>query len=574
MPTQKPSISPIGDKIDRIVHLVNEIANGDFTHKLPNQGDELDGLVDGINKLGDRLKSSTVSKDFMESVYKGVVDLLFVLTPDFKISRINDAVEKDLKYTQLELLGQPFQSIVKVKDYQVVKELRKKVLIHNTLHNVELTLIKRNGQRLETSASLSTLYDNQRNNMGTLVIAKDISELKNTATELLQAKENAELANKSKTSFLANMSHEIRTPLNGIMGFIYLLMETKTDSTQNQYLNLIKGSGESLSKLLNDILDLNKVEQGKLVLERIPFNFQKSVLETINPFKFIIEEKGINFRVKFDDDLPRVVVGDPSRFNQIIRNLLANALKFTESGEIAVEFKCLKQNSRQFILQGRVIDTGLGIPKEKQKLIFESFTQADDSTTRKYGGTGLGLSIISHLTELMSGQVSVQSPPRDIGRTSGTAFTFRVRLDKGKVSDLQEEPLLPEKMQFSRAYNILVVDDNDINLTLCKKVLENLGAEVELAKNGEEAVNMALANSYDLILMDIQMPVLDGYEATQSLRSQGYHTPIFALSANTYQEQIDKCISSGMNSHIKKPFTKKDIFTNIESVMLAYAAAK
>lgn len=568
MARENSTISTLKKRIDDINGLIYEVASGNFDYKLERSEneDELDGLIGGINMLGEELKSSTVSRDFMESIYRGVVDLLFVLKPDFTIERINDATLDDLGYSDSELKNKSFKQFVHKNDQPMLAVIRKRLQTEPTCHNIEMQLCKKENGIVPTSASFSTLYDNQKKSLGTLVIAKDISFLKKSEQELLSAKESAELANLAKTSFLTNMSHEIRTPLNGILGFIDLLLETKTDETQKYYLNLIKSSGDSLSKLLNDILDLNKVEQGKLNLENIKFRLS-NMLDTVNPFRFLAEEKGISFKISYDKVLPEFVIGDPSRLNQIIRNLLANALKFTRSGEIAVSFDPESKENDRLTLKGTVVDTGLGIPKSKQKAIFESFTQADNSTTRKYGGSGLGLTITSHLAELMDGSISVESPPESFGQSTGTAFIFRVNL---KISETGPRELLAissGNLRFSKPHKILVVDDNEVNLTLAKKVLENLGANVSVAQNGLEAIESVNKEAFDLVLMDIQMPVMDGYDATRTLREKKVTIPILALSANAFSEQIEKCMAVGMNSHIRKPFTKKEIYTAVESCL-------
>lgn len=569
MKEEKHKISTIKKRIDAINQLIYEVASGNFDYKLERseQEDELDGLIGGVNMLGEELKASTVSRDFMESIYRGVVDILFVLKPDFTIERINDATVNDLGFSQEELIHKPFKKVVLRKDHDALSKILDRLKTEPTCHNMEIHLNRKDQGYIPTSASFSTLYDNQKHILGTLVIAKDISILKNSEKELMLAKEHAELANLAKTSFLTNMSHEIRTPLNGILGFIDLLLETHTDETQKYYLNLIKSSGDSLAKLLNDILDLNKVEQGKLNLENIKFRLQ-SILDTVTPFKFLAEEKGIDFRINFDPALPEFVIGDPSRLSQILRNLLGNALKFTSNGEIVVTFEVESIKNYHLILKGTVLDTGLGVPKNKQKIIFESFTQADNSTTRKYGGSGLGLTITSHLATLMDGDISVESPPKSLGRTSGSAFTFHVALRVSDTGPPRSITLVPsENLRFPRPYSILVVDDNEINLTLAKKVLENLGGQVSVAQNGLEAVQSVEGKSFDCILMDIQMPVMDGYEATKKLRDNNCKIPILALSANAFNEQVEKCLEVGMNSYIRKPFTKKEIFNTIEACL-------
>lgn len=567
MPSYEEKELSIKKRIDEISKLIFEVANGNFDYKIDQSGadDELDGLIGGINMLGEELKSSTVSKDFIESIYKGVVDTLIILRPDLSIERVNDSALESLNYTSSELENEPFRKIIGKEDYLILDAAKKTLLHEDNCHNIEINLRHKNGDFIPHSASFSTLYDNHRNNLGIIVIAKDITQQKNFENQLLEAKERAEATNEAKSNFLANMSHEIRTPLNGILGFISLLMETNPDDTQLSYLKLIKVSGESLSKLLNDMLDLNKIEQQKLMLESIDFDFRDKVITDLKPYKYLAEEKGIAFDIEVDDQIPQVLIGDQSRINQIIRNLVTNAVKFTNSGSISVYFKMLEASiSGKINIAVEVLDSGKGIPSEKQQSIFESFTQADNSITREFGGSGLGLTIAKYMVELMGGDIEVESPPVSLSKETGSLFRFNM------ILDVPENPVLasaynidPAKIKFKLAYHILVVDDNEINLTLAKKVLETLGATYQTAVNGQEAVDLAVSNDFDLVLMDVQMPVMNGWLATQYLRSIGYYKPIIALSANVYKEHIDKCIEVGMDAHMRKPFSKIDLYSII-----------
>ena len=253
------------------------------------------------------------------------------------------------------------------------------------------------------------------------------------------------------------------------------------------------------------------------------------------------------------------------RINQIVRNLVTNAIKFTNFGQIAVNFKLLGILDNGMTNIGiEVIDSGMGIPDKKQHAIFDSFTQADNSITREFGGSGLGLTIAKFMVELMKGNISVESPPLSIGRDIGSLFKFNIHLHVPKGSSIAPIPELnPSTVKFDKSYHILVVDDNEINLMLAKKVLETLGATYETATNGKEAVDLARENTFDLVLMDVQMPVMDGWLATQQLRQNNFRQPIIALSANVYKEHIDKCLAVGMNGHLRKPFSKVDLYTMI-----------
>ncbi len=558
------------NRLDDIMKLLHEVAVGNFDHKLEigEEEDELAGLIGGITMLGEELKASTVSRDFMESIYRGVADILIIISPNHRIERANEAVLNFLGYQPKELIGKAFDVLI-AEDHVSLYDNIKEVLTIQPSHTAsEFALRKKDGSELETSASFSSLYDNQKNHLGTIMIAKDITQIKETERQLQSAKEKAVAANEAKSSFLANMSHEIRTPLNGMLGFVDLLFETSVTETQKQYLSMVKVSGEALSKLLNDILDLNRVEQGKLGLENIPFVLDETLKSGLNPFRYLANEKGLTFDVDIDPDLPKLVIADPSRINQVVRNLVGNSLKFTESGFIKIVFSG-NQVQDLYQLRASVIDSGIGIPVEKRNSIFESFTQADNSTTRKYGGSGLGLTICRHLVTLMGGSMHFESPPSSFKMSKGTCFTFEIPLlvDQSHAKD-EFRKTAEDQFQFTTPYSILVVDDNDVNLLLAQKILESMNLHVATCKNGQEAVDEALQKQYDVILMDIQMPLMDGYVATQHLRNAEYHGPIIALSANVYKEDIKKCYQCGMNGHLKKPFTKEDIYHRLSTVLI------
>lgn len=569
MSSQDSTEEYIKNRIDDISKLIYEVAAGNFDYKLEmtDLEGELEGLIGGINMLGEELKSSTVSKDFMESIYRGVADILIILRTDLTIERVNDMVTNHLGYTPQELVGAPFKKLIADKDVDNLTEIKESLAKDNSYHAVDLKLKRKDNTYLETSASFSALYDNQKNHLGTIIIAKDITLLKESERQLKVAKEKAEAASLAKSSFLANMSHEIRTPLNGMLGFIELLSETPTTEVQEQYLQMVKVSGESLSKLLNDILDLNKVEQGKLSLESIKFVLEDSIKACLYPYKYQANERGLSFEFEFDPKLPSMVIGDPSRLNQVIRNLVGNALKFTEKGSIQAKFKLDSMTKDNFVMECQIIDTGIGIPEDKKERIFESFTQADNSTTRRFGGSGLGLTISKHLITLMSGEIYLESPALSLGRDSGSVFTVKVPL---QIDDSLYNPQeLPTKFKptFERSYEVLVVDDNDVNLILAQKILESMGLHVSVARNGREAVNTALKKKFDIIFMDVQMPIMDGYTASSKLRQSNYFGPIIALSANVYNEDIKRCYESGMNGHLRKPFTKKEIYNKVLSLV-------
>jgi len=404
-------------------------------------------------------------------------------------------------------------------------------------------------------------------------VKRRTAELEKATEEAETARVAAEKASQSKSGFLANMSHEIRTPLNGILGFTDLLIKSNPNNEDKKYLELIRSSGDTLLKLLSDILDLNKIEQGKLSIENIRFNFTDAVTQTLIPYQYRTNEKGLQFMLNFDPRIPEYVNGDPTRIKQLIINLVSNSLKFTESGGISISFEA-ESDPRvaddYFYVRGIVSDTGIGVPEEKQKLIFDSFTQADGSFTRKYGGSGLGLSIVKQLLRLMHGEIRLISPALEKPFKSdnqGASFVFRFRLKAETISEEDKDQKItevPKAMKFTEPYTVLLVEDNMINQLLASTVLENFGIKVITADDGLQGIEKVKTEDVDLILMDVQMPVMNGYESTAAIRTMGMNLPIIGLTANVYKEDIDKCIESGMNAHLGKPFNELDLFNELK----------
>jgi signal transduction histidine kinase/DNA-binding response OmpR family regulator len=393
---------------------------------------------------------------------------------------------------------------------------------------------------------------------------QDITERKNAELEMMQAKLEADEARKSQEQFLANMSHEIRTPMNGIIGMAQLITGTTLSVEQKEYVETIKESAGNLLVIINDILDFTKIVAGKVLLEKIDYVFKDVVNNCIKITNFRAEEKGILLTSNIDKNIHRVLCGDPVRLNQILINLIGNAIKFTEKGEVKVNVKLLEENETDVKLEFSVQDTGIGIAEENLKSVFESFTQESSSTTRKYGGTGLGLTITKQLIELQGGDISVSS---ELG--VGSTFLFFLSIKKGSTHIASENKNDNKQSHAFSDVRILLVEDNLINQKVASYTLTKQGAKVEIANHGKEAMQMLEKTKYDVILMDIQMPEMDGFETTRHIRNSIQEsiskTPIIAMTASALVSERAKCLASGMNDYISKPFQAKELYEKISS---------
>ena len=386
----------------------------------------------------------------------------------------------------------------------------------------------------------------------------EITERKEMEREIIKARDAAEKANRFKSRFLASMSHEIRTPLNAIIGMTDLTLRSELSSKQTEDLELVKISADQLLTLINDILDLSKVEARMLTLEETDFSLVEAMHDVVRSMEQQARDKGLALNIEVDADVPEAVCGDQGRLKQILYNLIGNSIKFTEQGGVFVQVSKFEDRkaSGEAVIQVSVRDTGIGIPEEKQNIIFESFRQADDSTTRKFGGTGLGLAISRELVEMMGGKIGVKS-----SEGFGSVFSFHVVLkygDSKKLAVGQGVDCVLDSSAVPAEYSILLVEDNPINVLVATSLLEKMGHSVEVASNGLEAVSMLSGLDVDLVLMDLEMPEMDGFSASESIRSgkageAPRNIPIVAMSAHAMAGVKERCAKAGMNDYIAKP---------------------
>jgi signal transduction histidine kinase/CheY-like chemotaxis protein len=416
--------------------------------------------------------------------------------------------------------------------------------------------------KISKNKDYSTKINIERDDeIGTLVNSFNnmLGEIDKQNIELTSAKIKAEQSSIAKQQFLANMSHEIRTPLNGIDGMAKLLEKTSLTKEQQEYNLAIRTSSDNLLVIINDILDFSKIEAGKLTIEKIGFNLKEIINRIINTMSYKTEEKGINLESEIDINISEILIGDPTRINQIIINLLNNAIKFTSKGCVKLKCKLVGKSPITNTIKFEVIDTGIGVDPKNISKIFENFSQEDESTTRKFGGTGLGLTISKQLIELFNGELKVKSK-----KGKGTTFYFTVEFPLGSSKDWLKEEITVTNWESLKHKKVLLVEDNKINQFLATTILKNWKMKVEVAENGLIAIEKLKDQNFDVVLMDMQMPIMGGIEATGIIREELKSSiPIIALTARAIKGVDEECFEAGMNDYISKPFNQSELFNKI-----------
>jgi PAS domain S-box-containing protein len=531
-----------------------------------------------VNKDLEALSYSLkLASQYSLSLIEASLDPLFTISPDGKITDMNQATVNIIGLTREKLTGTDFLDYF--TEPQMAREVYQEVFAKGSVADSPLTLRHTDGKLTDVLFNGSVYKDDLGNVLGVVVVARDITEQKRIATEFMEAKVFAEFATiiaeeakskaesatliaenavKAKQQFLSNMSHEIRTPMNAIIGFTKVLLKTDLSTKQKEYLTAIKMSGDALIVLINDILDLAKVDAGKMVFEQTPFKMAMSISAMLHLFETKIREKNLDLVKKYDNNIPDVLVGDPVRLHQIILNLVSNAVKFTNNGKITVSVRLVSEDEKQATIEFSVADTGIGIAENKIEKIFENFQQASSGTSRLYGGTGLGLAIVKQLVEPQGGTISVKSKVDE-----GSVFSFVLSFLKTKAEADVESDALELDMEIKNI-KVLVVEDIQLNQLLMRTLLDEYGFECDIASNGKIAIEKMQTKSYDIVLMDLQMPEMNGFEATEYIRNIMKSTvPIIALTADVTTVDLAKCKAVGMNDYIAKPVDDRLLYIKI-----------
>ena len=519
--------------------------------------------------------AAKLASKYSLSLIEASRDPLITISIEGKIMDMNEALANITGLTREALTGTDFFDYF--TEPQKARQVYQEVFAKGFVKDYPLTI---KDHRMTNVLFNGSVYKDDRGSvLGAVIVARDVTEQKRIATELNEAKLFAELATgiaeeaktfaeaamhtaenavKAKQQFLSNMSHEIRTPMNAIIGFTKVVLRTGLSAKQREYLTAIKLSGDALIVLINDILDLAKVDAGKMTFQQTPFKLSLSISAMLHLFETKIQEKNLELVMVYDPKIPEVLLGDPVRLHQIILNLVSNAVKFTTKGQITVAVRVLDEDDDRANIEFSVSDTGIGISANKTDTIFESFQQANSDTSKLYGGTGLGLAIVKQLVEAQGGSISAKST---LGK--GSSFTFTLGFMKTKTKmDLETEPIALDTG--IKNIKVLVVEDMALNQLLMRTLLDDFGFENDVAANGKIALEKLRAKAYDIVLMDLQMPVMNGLEATEYIRkTMRSNIPIIALTADVTTSDLTKCTAVGMNDYLSKPVDEKLLYGKI-----------
>ena len=535
------------------------------------------GNVLGVVIVARDVTAQKLLSKYSLSLIEASLDPLVTISTEGKITDMNEALVNITGVPREKLTGTDFFDYF--TEPQKAREVYQEVFAKGSVADSPLTLRHKDGKLTDVLFNGSVYRDDRGNVLGVVIVARDVTDQKRIATELTEAKVSAELATeiaeeakskaesatriaedavKAKQQFLSNMSHEIRTPMNAIIGFTKVVLRTQLSTKQKEYLQAIKISGDALIVLINDILDLAKVDAGKMTFVHTPFKMATSISAMLHLFETKIQEKNLELVTEYDDKIPEVLVGDAVRLHQIILNLVSNAVKFTSKGKITVSIQMLSEDEEKATIEFSVKDTGIGILENKIGKIFENFQQASDGTSRLYGGTGLGLAIVKQLVEPQGGTIKVKSKIDE-----GSTFSFTLSFLKTKAEAELEAGNVELDAQIKNI-KVLVVEDIALNQLLMKTLLDDFEFESDIAGNGKIAIEKLQSKSYDIILMDLQMPEMNGFETTEYIRNKMHSKiPIIALTADVTTVDLAVCKDVGMNDYIAKPVDEKLLYSKI-----------
>jgi len=543
--------------------------------KLIRANEELSKALDNLQLANQELEIKNIEIEKQKGLYKerkaeleklGIIaektdNSIMVFDSSFKLEWVNDGFHSLFGYGKEDFTNIHGDSIFNISGSPNIKQYVAECINSKKSVAYEVVNASLEGTKIWVQTTLTPIFEEDGSLKKLIAIDSDITKLK-------EAEEEIKRSSKSKEMFLANTSHELRTPLNGIIGFTNLLLDTMPNEKQLNYINNIKTAGDNLLVVLNDILDLSKIEAGKLTFEQIEFNIKDMIQHLIDSQSIKASEKKLELIHTIDEKIPPTVVGDPVRLNQVLLNLLGNAIKFTPNkGEVNLKLELIRSTPNIRIMF-TVIDSGIGMSEEQLKYIFDSFTQGESDTTRKFGGTGLGLSIVKRLIDLQKGKIQVSSI-----LNTGTTFSFYLDFKKGEgkfIKDITKKHVVLGR-HHPKNLKILLVEDNEINQQLAMDTIVSWKSDiqVDLAANGRIAIEMMHEQEYNLILMDVQMPEMDGYEATRTIRKDlpfpKNRTPIVAMTAHAMQKEKDNCLKMGMNDYISKPFEPEELFIKIKT---------
>jgi len=507
------------------------------------------------------------SEELYHTLVETSQDLIWQCDTEGKFTFLNLAVEQVFGYELVEILGNTFSDFQNPDNAALGKTRFNQLMDGGMLQSYESSFIGKSGNEIHLVVKSMFLCDEQGEIVGASGTAYDITELKQIEEALLQAKADADSANRRKSEFLSNMSHELRNPMNGVLGMTQLLEMTDLNEEQRNYVTALNLSGKNLLSLINDILDLSKIEAGKITIEPVEFSLHQCINDVVLMQKSVIFGKGLKLTLDVAEDIPQFMLGDQLRVKQILHNLMGNAIKFTSQGGITISVQLLELQDSSLLLQLAVRDTGIGISPENLDKIFMPFEQETGSTTRNYGGTGLGLTISRHLTELMGGSISVESTP-------GEGSCFKVSLPFTTVKESFAPQDAPQKVTVNGdgpSLRILLVENDQVSITFSESLLRKLGHKVIIAENGRECIAVLENGGFDIVLMDIQMPIMNGDEALREIRSkeQGtpHHLPVIALTAYSLRNDKERFIQEGFDGYVSKPMAVGDLIDEMKRVL-------